>query len=224
LFYEERAMSVEVALERLRQSPLAGSFVDWRELPAQRARYAKWLEVDARIVEALARRGICAPYLHKGRAIEAAIAGRAAGLVTPLASGKTLCYAVPVLQSVLDDPRIRAFFLFPTKALAQDQLDELHGLVTEAELDFKTFTYDGDTSPAARRQVRIAGHVVITNPDMLHTGILPHHTKWARLFEHLRYVVLDELHTYRGVFGSNIANGTKLCTYWCWPSGSVASD
>jgi DEAD/DEAH box helicase domain-containing protein len=141
-------------------------------------------------------------------------------VVTPPASGKSLCYTVPVLQSISDDPGSRALYLFPTKALAQDQLDELHGLVTEAELDVKTFTYDGDTSPTARRQVRVAGHVVITNPDMLHTGILPHHTKWARLFENLRYVVVDELHTYRGVFGSNVANVIRRLRRICQFYGS----
>jgi DEAD/DEAH box helicase domain-containing protein len=126
--------------------------------------------------------------------------------VTPTASGKTLCYNVPVLDAILKDDTARALYLFPTKALSQDQLAELYGLIQEAGAPVKTFTYDGDTPPSARTKLRAAGHIVITNPDMLNTGILPHHTKWIKLFENLRYVVIDELHTYRGVFGSHVAN------------------
>ena len=127
-------------------------------------------------------------------------------MVTPTASGKTLCYNLPVLNAVLENPDTRALYLFPTKALAQDQLAELHDLATRLEDRFGVFTYDGDTPQDARKAIRERGHIVLTNPDMLHTGILPHHTKWMRLFENLRYIVLDELHTYRGVFGSHLAN------------------
>lgn len=183
-----------------------GAEVTWHVMPAASARHAPWPErIDARITSALRSRGVDAPYTHQARAITGALEGRDQVIVTPTASGKTLCYNVPVMQAIAEDPSARALYLFPTKALAQDQLNELHELVSAAEIDLKTFTYDGDTSPNARRQVRMAGHVVITNPDMLHTGILPHHTKWVRLFEHLRYVVIDELHTYRGVFGSHVA-------------------
>ena len=183
-----------------------GAEVTWHELPATPARHAPWPQrIDARITSALRTRGVDAPYVHQAQAIAGALEGRDQVVVTPTASGKTLCYNVPVLQAIAEDPSARALYLFPTKALAQDQMNELHDLVTATEIDLKTFTYDGDTSPNARRQVRMAGHVVITNPDMLHTGILPHHTKWVRLFEHLRYVVIDELHTYRGVFGSHVA-------------------
>ena len=143
-------------------------------------------------------------------------------MVTPTASGKSLCYTVPVVESVLRDPAARALYLFPTKALAQDQLTELHELIDEAEIDLKTFTYDGDTPPASRRRVRAAAHVVITNPDMLHTAILPHHTKWVRLFENLRYVVVDELHTYRGVFGSHVSNVLRRLLRICRFYGSEA--
>jgi len=141
-------------------------------------------------------------------------------VVTPTASGKTLCYNLPVLHTVLSDPNARALYLFPTKALAQDQLDELHGLVTDLGVDVKTYTYDGDTPADARRAVRAAGHIVITNPDMLHTAILPHHTKWMRLFENLRYVVIDELHQYRGVFGSHVANVIRRLRRVCRFYGS----
>ena len=201
-------MGLEQAIANLHADRrLSDGFLHWRTLPARPARYAEWPEgLDRRIVDALARRGIEKPYVHQARAIRGAIEGRDQVIVTPTASGKTLCYQLPVLDAILRDPASRALYLFPTKALAQDQLHELHSLVREAAVDVKTFTYDGDTSPAARRAVRTAGHIVITNPDMLHTGILPNHTKWVRLFENLRYVVLDELHSYRGVFGSQVAN------------------
>src|ERR687888_478971 len=139
-------------------------------------------------------------------------------VVTPTASGKTLCYDLPVIDAIAKDPTARALYLFPTKALSQDQLAELERLATDVDIDLKTYTYDGDTPPAVRAAIRSAGHVVITNPDMLHTGILPHHTKWVKLFENLRFVVLDELHTYRGVFGSNVANVLRrlrrICAFY----------
>ena len=126
--------------------------------------------------------------------------------MTPTASGKTLCYNLPVINSVLENPDTRALYLFPTKALSQDQLEELQDLGRRTGDRWGVFTYDGDTPCDARRAIRQQGHIVITNPDMLHTGILPHHTRWTRLFENLRYIVIDELHTYRGVFGSHLAN------------------
>jgi DEAD/DEAH box helicase domain-containing protein len=125
-----------------------------------------------------------------------------------------------VLSSILRDESTRALYLFPTKALAQDQLDELHGLITDLQADIRTFTYDGDTPADARQAVRAAGHIVLTNPDMLHTAILPHHTKWMKLFESLEYVVIDELHTYRGVFGSHLANVLRRLRRICQFYGS----
>ena len=127
-------------------------------------------------------------------------------VVTPTASGKTLCYNLPVIQALLENEETRALYLFPTKALAQDQVAELMAWSDELGGRIKTYTYDGDTPGDARKAIRSAGSIVVTNPDMLHAGILPHHTKWIRLFENLRYVVIDELHTYRGVFGSHVAN------------------
>ena len=127
-------------------------------------------------------------------------------VVTPTASGKTLCYNLPVLDRILKDPDARALYLFPTKALAQDQLAELYGLIEALGADIGTFTYDGDTPQDARKAIRARAHIVVTNPDMLHKGILPHHTKWVKLFENLQYVVVDELHTHRGVYGSHVAN------------------
>ncbi len=170
------------------------------------------------MVEAYARRGIRQLYSHQAEAVGHVLAGRNVVVVTPTASGKTLCYNLPVLDAILKDPNARALYLFPTKALAQDQQAELHGLVETIGADIKTYTYDGDTPATARRAVRQAGHVVVTNPDMLHTGILPHHDKWVRLFENLRYVVVDELHHYRGVFGSHVANVLRrlrrICAFY----------
>ena len=178
-----------------------------RRIEGRRARHSPWPErLDPRLVAALQRRGIEQPFVHQAEAIEKALGGENVVVVTPTASGKTLCYNVPVLDSILRDPSTRALYLFPTKALAQDQLTELHGLITDIGEDIRTFTYDGDTPSDARRAVRSAGHIVLTNPDMLHTAVLPHHTKWVKLFESLDYVVIDELHTYTGVFGSHLAN------------------
>jgi DEAD/DEAH box helicase domain-containing protein len=172
----------------------AGSFVDFPP------------SVDPRLVDVLRQRGIERLFTHQREAIEAVHKGENVVVVTPTASGKTLCYNIPILNSLLENPESRAIYLFPTKALSQDQLDELHGLITSLGVDIKTYTYDGDTPVSARKAIRAAGHVVITNPDMLHTGILPHHTKWVKLFENLKYVVIDEVHQYRGVFGSHLAN------------------
>ena len=178
-----------------------------RLLEPRAARYGAWPEgVDIRLREVYAKRGIQRPYVHQSLAWEHVLAGRNVVVVTPTASGKTLCYNVPILNAVLEDPATRALYLFPTKALSQDQVNELQEVIDLLEADIRTFTYDGDTPSDARRAIRAQGHLVVTNPDMLHQGILPHHTRWQKLFENLRYVVVDELHTYRGVFGSHVAN------------------
>jgi DEAD/DEAH box helicase domain-containing protein len=145
-------------------------------------------------------------YSHQDVTAELVRNGKNLIVVTPTAAGKTLCYNVPVLNAVLENADTRALYLFPTKALAQDQLAELQGLAKRLDDNFGVFTYDGDTPSDARKAIRERGQIVLTNPDMLHTGILPHHTKWMRLFENLRYIVLDELHTYRGEFGSHVTN------------------
>src|SRR5438270_936857 len=201
-------VSLEQILDSLARDPDFSQMVTrWERIPPRRASYAEypaWL--DGRISASLRRRGILSLYSHQADALETAHAGKHTVVVTPTASGKTLCYDLPVIDAIAKDPTARALYIFPTKALAQDQLAELMRLAKDVDIDLKTYTYDGDTPPAVRAAIRSAGHVVITNPDMLHTGILPHHTKWVKLFENLRYVVLDELHTYRGVFGSNVAN------------------
>jgi DEAD/DEAH box helicase domain-containing protein len=171
---------------------------------AQWAEYPAWVHAD--LAAAYMAKGIRQLYTHQAIAAEAVHAGKNVVVVTPTASGKTLCYNLPILNSILENPDTRALYLFPTKALAQDQLAELYDLNQRLDNRFGVFTYDGDTPADARRAIREKGHVVLTNPDMLHTGILPHHTRWTRLFENLRYIVIDELHTYRGVFGSHLCN------------------
>jgi DEAD/DEAH box helicase domain-containing protein len=178
-----------------------------KHIPAREAEYRpmpEWIRPE--LAAAYRAKGIEKLYSHQAASAELARAGKNFVVVTPTASGKTLCYNLPVLNAVLENPDTRALYLFPTKALAQDQLTELHDLATRLDDCFGVFTYDGDTPSDARKAIRERGHVIVTNPDMLHTGILPHHTKWTRVFENLRYIVLDELHTYRGVFGSHLTN------------------
>jgi DEAD/DEAH box helicase domain-containing protein len=187
------------------------------------ARPAVWAPfpdtLDPRLVEAFRARGIEQLYAHQARAFEIAAKGEHLVVVTPTASGKTLCYNLPVLQALVQRPEARVLYLFPTKALAQDQLAELTGLARQLP-DLRMFTYDGDTPQDARRAVRARANLVLTNPDMLHAGILPHHTKWVNLFQNLRYVVLDELHAYRGVFGSHLANVLRRLKRICRHYGS----
>ena len=176
-------------------------------IPARTAQYASlpgWVRPE--LAAAYRAKGVEQLYTHQAAAAERVRAGRNVVVVTPTASGKTLCYNLPVLNAVLENPDTRALYLFPTKALAQDQFAELYDLAQRLDQAFGVYTYDGDTPADARRAIRERGHIVLTNPDMLHTGILPHHTRWTRLFENLRYIVLDELHTYRGVFGSHLGN------------------
>ncbi len=178
-----------------------------RRFPAREAEFAEfpsWIHTD--LVAAYKAKGVRQPYSHQAAAAEAVHDGKNVVIVTPTASGKTLCYNLPVLNAILENSDTRAIYLFPTKALAQDQLAELHDLNERLANRFGVFTYDGDTPSDARKAIREKGHLVLTNPDMLHTGILPHHARWTRLFENLRYIVIDELHTYRGVFGSHLCN------------------
>ncbi len=174
------------------------------ERPAAWAPMPEWLLPE--LAETYRAKGIERLYSHQAAAAEAVRAGRNVVVVTPTASGKTLCYNLPVLNAILENPDARALYLFPTKALAQDQLAELHDLEERLGNAFAVFTYDGDTPQDARRAIRERGHIVLSNPDMLHAGILPHHTRWMRLFENLRYIVIDELHTCRGVYGSHVVN------------------
>ncbi|HYP05108.1 MAG TPA: DEAD/DEAH box helicase, partial [Bryobacteraceae bacterium] len=178
-----------------------------RRVPARAAVTAPMPDaVVAGLRGALAQRGVLELYSHQARAFELTEAGKNVVVVTPTASGKTLCYNLPVLNRIVNEPGARAMYLFPTKALAEDQLHEFQAAVDAMGADIKAFTYDGDTPQDARKAIRERANVVLTNPDMLHSGILPHHTKWAKAFENLRYIVIDELHYYRGVYGSHLAN------------------
>jgi DEAD/DEAH box helicase domain-containing protein len=214
--------TTEAVLERLLEEPsLARAVKHHAHLPAREALTApfpSWL--DPRIVAGLESRGIPSLYSHQAEAIAAVHAGEDIVVVTPTASGKTLCYALPVLQSLAEDPSARALLLFPTKALGQDQVAEFAGLAKASSLSIAAATYDGDTPAPIRSAIRTAGQVVVTNPDMLHSAILPHHTKWFQLFEQVRVIVIDELHTYRGVFGSHVANVLRRLLRLCAHYGS----
>jgi len=189
------------------RDPLGEVLTAIRHFPARDAQFAEfpaWAHAD--LIAAYAAKGVRRPYTHQAAAAEMAHAGKNIVIVTPTASGKTLCYNLPILSAILENSDARALYLFPTKALAQDQLAELHDLNQRLDNRVGVFTYDGDTPSDARKAIREKAHIALTNPDMLHTGILPHHTRWARLFENLRYIVIDELHSYRGVFGSHLCN------------------
>ncbi|MBA3851937.1 MAG: DEAD/DEAH box helicase [Chloroflexi bacterium] len=211
------------ALDRLLDDPvIAGAVTARRTLagrPADMVPFPDWLQ--PRLRKALVGRGLTGLYRHQADAMEALRAGRDVAVVTPTASGKSLCYHLPVLQSVMEDPAARALYLFPTKALSQDQLAEIRDLARRADLPLEAAVYDGDTPAPIRSSIRSAGQIVVTNPDMLHGAILPYHTKWFQLFEQLRYIVIDEAHTYRGVFGSHVANVLRRLARVCAHYGST---
>ncbi len=213
-------MNLSQLLDYLRQDEAFMQNVTcWRTLPKREAVFAPFPQgLDERVIPALQKHHITQLYAHQADAFSAIQEGKDVVIVTPTASGKTLCYNLPVLNEILKNPDARALYLFPTKALSADQVSELYELIELIGADIKTYTYDGDTPGAARRAIRQAGHVVVTNPDMLHSGILPHHTKWVKLFENLKYIVIDEIHSYRGVFGSNLANVLRrlirLCRFY----------
>ncbi len=216
-------MSISEAIRALQLDPaFMRHVVAWRRLPARVGEYAPLPpQVDARLRHVLERRGIRQLYAHQATALSAVAQGQHVVIVTPAASGKTLCYHLPILDRLLQDPATCALYLFPTKALAHDQLATLAALWEELALPSEWLaTYDGDTSRARRSAIRRTARLVLSNPDMLHTGILPYHTRWDRFFEHLRYVVMDELHTYRGVFGSHMANVLRRLRRICRFYGS----
>ncbi len=201
-------MTLEQIIDFLRSDPrITPNITHWEEIPPKPAELTDFPpDVNPRLVEVLRQKGIRQLYSHQLEAYNAIRDGKNIVLVTPTASGKTLAYNLPILNHILKEPESRALYLFPTKALSQDQLKELHDLITLLEADIRTFTFDGDTPVTARKAIRRSGHIVITNPDMLHQGILPHHTIWVRLFENLKYIVIDEIHYYRGVLGSHMGN------------------
>ncbi|TET73415.1 MAG: DEAD/DEAH box helicase [Candidatus Aminicenantes bacterium] len=178
-----------------------------KHIPARQGRYMAYpSDVHPALIKALQEKGFTRLYTHQNLSWQLIKEGKNIVIVTPTASGKTLCYNLPVLDSILKNPSARAIYMFPTKALSQDQRAELDETIKLLPEEIRIFTYDGDTPQDARKAIRARGHIILTNPDMLHAGILPHHTKWIKLFENLQYVVIDELHNYRGIFGSHLAN------------------
>ncbi len=216
-------MSIQTVLDNLRLDPqFVKHVVAWERIPPRPARETDMpSRLDATLVEALRSAGIQKLYTHQAQAVDVALSGENFVVVTPTASGKTLCYNLPVLQACLHDPDARALYLFPTKALAQDQATTLGELIGLLDRPISVHVYDGDTPAHQRQNVRRQRGIMISNPDMLHRGILPNHTRWSALFENLRYVVIDELHTYRGVFGSHLANVMRRLRRICQFYGST---
>ncbi|MCR9160555.1 MAG: DEAD/DEAH box helicase [Nannocystaceae bacterium] len=197
---------------------------------ARSAAFGRWPDqLDPRLLAGLHARGIERPYAHQASAIEASLGGRDVVLSTSTASGKSLAYQVPILDAVLRDPKARALMMFPTKALGRDQVEALRGVVSSMSstsgsgsgpASVGVAVYDGDTPPDERRAARRKAHVIATNPDMLHRGMLPHHEGWASVFAGLRFIVLDELHTYRGLFGAHVASVLRRLLRLCHHYGS----
>jgi DEAD/DEAH box helicase domain-containing protein len=215
-----KVSSMEELLELIKSTPdIMANVTEWRTIGARDAKYDEFPDVlRPEIRAALEEKLITQLYTHQASAFQAIHAGQHVVTVTPTASGKTMTYNLPVIQQLLEDDSARALYLFPTKALAQDQVAELQETVDRMGVDLKTHTYDGDTPPTVRAAIRNAGHIVVTNPDMLHSAILPHHTKWVKLFENLKFIVIDEVHSYRGVFGSHVANVIRrlkrICNFY----------
>lgn len=212
--------NIQSFIDELKQDPgFSKNVKHYKVIEGKDAIYAPFPEkLHPSLIEALSQKGIGKLYSHQRIAFDLAQQKKSYTAVTPTASGKSLCYHLPVLQSILENDASRALYLFPTKALAQDQLADLHELIEASGETVLSYTYDGDTAPGLRTKVRKSGHIVLTNPDMLHSGILPHHTKWVSLFENLKYIVIDELHTYKGVFGTHVAHVLRrlkrICAYY----------
>ena len=215
-------MSLSGVLADFRQDPAFMRCVTaWERIPARSAHVAPWpAALDPRLIATARERGIKQPYTHQVQAIEAALAGQHVVLSTSTASGKTLAYNLPILHTLLNDADTCALYLFPTKALAHDQIANLKLQAASCKAQVAVRPYDGDTPSSQRPAIRREARLLITNPDMLHIGILPHHTRWARFFGNLRYVVLDELHTYRGIFGGHVANVLRRLRRVCRFYGS----
>ncbi len=217
-------MSLNQLLSHWRAEPtIASNIVEWRIIDARFAKFEEYPEdVHPMLKEVLLKHGIKDLYLHQKMTWKHAKGGHNVILVTGTASGKSLAYNLPILDSLLREESARALFIFPTKALGQDQFNELQAIITELKVDNSTQAfsrneiihnnpisigiYDGDTNPKDRAHIRDNSRLILTNPDMLHMGILPHHTRWVEFFSNLEYIVIDEIHAYRGVFGSHVAN------------------
>ena len=216
-------MSIEEVIQSWKRSrSLSHCITDLRVFKKREGEYRPFPDfIHPLLKGALEEEGIRCLYSHQAAAIQEVHKGKNVVVVTPTASGKTLCYNLPVLNSKLAIPFSKALYLFPTKALSQDQMFELQSLIDRTGKPTATFTYDGDTPQDARAAIRTQGDIVISNPDMLHTAILPHHTKWLSFFQNLKFVVIDELHTYRGVFGSHMANVLRRLDRICRFYGSA---
>ena len=218
-------MEVHKLLERVQSHAVDRGQVEHIELlAAHRATFAAPRQpLDGRLASLLAHQGVDKLYAHQAAAVDAARDRRDFVVVTGTASGKTLCYNLPILETALGDPDARALYFFPTKALAQDQLKGLLELIGDDERiadSVRPGVYDGDTPTAQRRRIRNEANLVLTNPDMLHAGILPYHPKWADLFAELRYVVIDEVHSYRGILGAHVAAVLRRLDRVCEHYGS----
>ena len=215
-----KVKSVSELLNQWQHDPqMRERIVHWHTLEGKPANYKPFPEtLHPSIQKGLKARGIEQLYSHQYEAFIQAEKGQSFTAITPTASGKSYCYHLPVLQKILEDKSARALYLFPTKALAQDQKTDVNEFIELMDEEILSYTYDGDTAPGIRQKIRKAGHIVMTNPDMLHSGILPHHTKWVSLFENLKYIVIDELHTYKGVFGSHVAHVLRrlkrICAFY----------
>lgn len=214
--------SIERFVERLQRSAkTTKSVTSMRRIEAREAVHGEWPDwIDSGLRDAMAARGVERPYSHQAAAWDSVGQGRDTVVVTPTASGKTLCYNAPIVSMLAGDEAGCALYLYPTKALAQDQCAELNALLDAAGVSEEARVYDGDTPADIRRRVRQSGRAILSNPDMLHAAILPHHEKWRRLFASLRYVVVDEMHMYRGVFGSHVANIFRRLQRICAIHGS----
>ena len=214
-------MTLTSLLAHWRADPEVGpNFIKWHTIPREKAHYLPFPEgIQPVLRKALENRGVKSLYTHQYDTWRALDQGKNVIVVTGTASGKTLCYNLPVLNKLLVDTEATALYLFPTKALSQDQYSVLNAMITQIDDLLKIITspskearsikfaiYDGDTPVSIRSSLRNQARLVLTNPDMLHTGILPHHTGWMQFFKGLRFVIIDEIHTYRGVFGSHVAN------------------
>jgi DEAD/DEAH box helicase domain-containing protein len=215
-------MSLEAALSALRfNRDFMANVVVWQRLPARQAHLDGFpAGLSPLLLAALQERGVTAFYRHQAAAVTAALQGENVVVATGTASGKSLCYTAPVMQALLAQPRARALYLFPSKALAHDQLADTQALIDAGRLPIQVAAYDGDTPRSRRSQIRKSAGILITNPDMLQSGILPYHTGWRELFSRLEYVIVDEIHTYRGVFGSHVANVLRRLQRVCRFYGS----
>jgi DEAD/DEAH box helicase domain-containing protein len=208
-------------LESIRNSRQSGGVTAWKDFGATEAQWRDFPDsIDSKLKSALIKRGVNRLWRHQTDALDAANKGENTVIVTPTASGKTLCYNLPVLNRILLSPGTCALYLYPTKALAQDQYHNLGALAAEMDSNIHIGIYDGDTPSHTRKGIRENATIVLTNPDMLHTGILPHHSRWSRFIQRLSFIIIDELHQYRGVFGSHLCNVMRRLKRICRFHGS----